>query len=99
MDQRQELEVKELQKYIYQHIKQLAQARLRSMKDSWWRQKADELQAAADRKGLKAVFGPRSSCSTPIYCSDGTLLTNKQQILNRRAEQFQLLSITFDPTV
>jgi len=63
-------------KSTYQRTKQLAQARLRSMKDSWWRQKADELQMAADRKdsknffdGLKAVFGPRSTGSTPIYSS------------------------------
>ena len=83
-------------KSTYQRTKQLAQGRLRSMKDSWWRQKADELQMAADRKdsksffdGLKAVFGPRSTGSTPIFSSDGTLLTDKQQILNRWAEHFQ----------
>jgi len=83
-------------KSTYQHAKQLAQARLRSMKDSWWRQKAEGLQAAADRKdskaffdGLKATFGPRSSGSSPMYSSDGTLLTDKQQILDRWAEHFQ----------
>jgi len=61
-------------KSTYHRTKQLVQARLRSMKDSWWRQKADELQMAAYRKdfksffdGLKAVFGPTSSGSTPIY--------------------------------
>jgi len=26
---------------------------------------------------LKAVFGPKSSGSTPIYSNDGTLLTDK----------------------
>jgi len=62
------------------------------MKDSCWRQKADELQLAADRKdskfffdGLKAVLGPKSSGTTPIYSYDGTLLTDKQQILSRWA--------------
>jgi len=83
-------------KSTYQRTKQLVQARLRSMKDSWWRQKADKLQLAADRKdsksffdGLKAVFGPKSTGSTPIYSNDGTLLTDKQQILSRWAEHFQ----------
>ena len=43
-------------KSTYQRTKQLAQAMLRSMKDSWWRQKADKCQMAADRKDSKPFF-------------------------------------------
>jgi exonuclease III len=80
----------------YKCTKQKVQARLRDMKDSWWKQKAEALQQAADRKdsksffdGLKAVYGPRSSGSTPIYNNDESLLlTDKSQILERWAEHF-----------
>ena len=83
-------------KSTYQRTKRHVQVRLRSMKDSWWRQKADELHMAADRKdsksffdGLKAVFGPKSSGSTPIYSSDGTLLTDKQRYLTDGRNTFK----------
>ena len=80
------------------HKKQLVQARLRSMKDSWWRQKADELQLAADRKvffrGLKAVFGPKSTGSTPIYSSDGTRVKK----LRMAPKRYKRISMAHDFT-
>ena len=61
------------------------------MKNRWWKDRADELQLAHDRKdskafyaGLKAVYGPSSRGSTPIYAADSqTLVKDQAGILNR----------------
>ena len=66
------------------------------MQDSWLSKKADEIQSFADRKdmkkffdALKTVYGPQSSGPTPLLYADGTsLLTDKEAILKRWAEQF-----------
>ena len=66
------------------------------MQDSWLRKKADEIQSLADRKdmkkffdALKTVYGPQSSGTTPLLSADGTsLLTDKEAILKRSAENF-----------
>ena len=75
-----------------------AQKKIRQMKDSWWAAKADELQQHADQhnskkffEGLKAVYGPPSSKTTPIRDSEGNLLTEKATILERWAEHFNQL--------
>ena len=80
----------------YNRTKQIAQVRLREMKNRWWVSKAEELQAAADRhdmKGfyhsLRTVHGPRESGSAPVKSADGsTLITDKAQILQRWVEHF-----------
>lgn len=54
------------------------------MKEPWWSAKAAELQDAANKKdfkafyqGLKEVYGPKESRSSPILASDGkTKCTN-----------------------
>jgi len=67
------------------------------MKEKWWRDKATELQEAADSHdmkrfydGLKSVYGPKASGSVPVRSLDGTtLITDRRQILHRWAEHFQ----------
>ena len=68
------------------------------MKNRWWANKADELQSYADQhatkaffSGLKTVFGPTSINTAPIRSKDGTLLTEKHDILNRWTEHFDTL--------
>ena len=66
------------------------------MQDSWLSSKADEIQSFAERKdmkkifdALKAVYGPQSSGTTPLFSAVGTsLLTDKEAILKRWAEYF-----------
>ncbi|KAL8582841.1 hypothetical protein ACOMHN_049088 [Nucella lapillus] len=73
------------------------------MKYAWWAVKTEELQSYADQhftkqffSGLEAVYGPPSSAMTPIRATDGTLLTEKTQILERWTAPFsQLLNKTF----
>ena len=66
------------------------------MQDSWLSKKAEEIQSFADRKDvkkfhdvLKTIYGPKSSCATPLRSADvSTLLTDKDVILKRWSEQF-----------
>ena len=61
------------------------------MQDSCLSKKDDEIQSFADRKDMKkffdarkAVYGPKSSETTPLLTSDETnLLTDKEAILKR----------------
>ena len=70
------------------------------MQDSWLRKKTDEIQSFADRKdmkkffdALKTVYGPQSSGTSPLLSADGTsLLTDKEAILKRLAEHFDVLN-------
>ena len=72
------------------------QKKLREMHDNWLSLKADEIQSAADRNdmksfysGLKEVYGPTRSGTSPLLSADGkTLLTDKESILARWAEHF-----------
>jgi hypothetical protein len=67
------------------------------MKEKWWACKAHELQDAADQHdmkrfydGLKMVYGPRDSGSTPVCSNDGTTpITDLDQILRRWAKHFE----------
>jgi hypothetical protein len=84
-------------KLAYNLSRNAAQQRLRLMKETWWKRKADELQEAADRHdmrtfydGLKAIYGPRDSGTIPILAADGsTMITDRTGILNRWAEHFE----------
>ncbi len=68
------------------------------MEDAWLSAKADEIQGYADRhdtkrfySALKAVYGPQSWGSSPLLSADGsTLISDKMQILERWAEQFNI---------
>jgi hypothetical protein len=97
-------------KSAYTKARQASQVKLRMMKEKWWACKSQELQDAADQHdmkrfydGLKTVYGPRDSGSTPVRSKDGTtLLTDQDQILKRWAEHFESVlnqPAAFDDTV
>ncbi|BHF81709.1 hypothetical protein SprV_0802484200 [Sparganum proliferum] len=73
------------------------QQRLRVMQDAWTARKAEKIQGYADRNewknffsAIKAVYGPPTKGSAPLLSADGsTLLTEKTQILQRWAQNFQ----------
>ena len=83
-------------KAAFTNARSKVQEKLRHMKDSWLSAKADEIQSFADRHdmknfydALKAVYGPKPSGSSPLLSADGsTLLTEREQILERWAEHF-----------
>lgn len=64
--------------------------------DTWMSKKADEILSFADHKatkylysGLKTVYGPTTSESTPPPSADGnTLITDKEKFLENWAECF-----------
>ena len=83
-------------KAAYLQEKRDSQRSLRHMKETWWREKAAELQLASDThnskafyEGLKAVYGPRSSGTSPILSRDNTLLTDQNDILYPCSEHFK----------
>lgn len=80
------------------------------MQDSWWDNKAEEIQRSTEANSskeffsaLKAVYGPSKPTNTPLLSSDGsTLLKDKGSILECWREHFyNLLSrpSTVDSTV
>ena len=81
----------------YSATRRVVQDKIRKMKNSWYSNKADELQSHADSKNskrfydaLKAIYGPQPSGTSPLLNADGsTLLTDKDAILRRWAEHFQ----------
>ena len=82
----------------FKTLRSEAQLRIRQMKDAWWEAKATELQNYADQhltklfySGLKTVYGPPSSAMTPVRAAEGTLLTEKKQILERWTAHFSQL--------
>ena len=93
----------------YATCKQQVQRSLRDMQDKWWKDRADELQAAADMhdmktffKGLDAVYGPKIKVSSSIKTKDGQVLTEPASVLERWAEHFESVlnqSSTFDMTL
>ncbi|XP_049885772.1 craniofacial development protein 2-like [Pectinophora gossypiella] len=55
-------------------IQQDLKVKIRELKDSWWRRKAEDLQLLADTsqtakffEGLKSVYGPRAIKTAPVY--------------------------------
>ena len=74
------------------------QKRLREMKDSWWKKKAEEIQMYADTRNtkmfyssLKEVYGPKQLSTAPIKNLEGELLTDNEAIDKRFAEHFEQL--------
>ena len=77
------------------HPRNKVQTELRQMKNEWWHQKAAELEQHSDKHnfkrffdGLKTVYGPSSNAMVPVPSSDGTLLTEKSDIVQRRCKIF-----------
>ena len=68
--------------------------KLDAMRDKWLAKKADDIQLAADSNrskdfyaGIKAVYGPQSSGSSPVLNQEGTaLLSDRKDILDRWAQ-------------
>ena len=83
-------------KAAFTNIKRTVQQELRQMQDSWLSRKAEEIQSYADNNdtkkfydALKAIHGPTKSGSSPLLSADGnTLITDKEKILGRWAENF-----------
>ena len=80
------------------HLRSKVQTELRQMKDKWWKAKAAELQQHADEHnskkffdGLKAVYSPSSNAMAPVRSADGTLLTEKSDIVQRWSDHFSQL--------
>lgn len=60
------------------------------MKDKWQENKSAELQQYADEfknffAGMKAVYGPSPDTMVPVWSADGTLLTEKSDIVQCRS--------------
>jgi len=63
------------------NIKAKIQRETRAMKESWWCEKAEDMQEMADRHdsqglfaALKVVYGPRSNAVAPVKSDDCTKL-------------------------
>jgi len=75
------------------------QQSLRQIKNEWWTKLAHDTQACADRgdqkafyEALKRVYGPSHQVQCPLRSLDGmTLLTDKESILSRWTQHFQVL--------
>ena len=80
----------------YREIKRSAETQLHDMQNSWWITRAEEIQAAADKRdfkafwqGLKAVYGPKYQTYPSLKSKDGkSLITDPKGILNRWVEHF-----------
>ena len=83
-------------KDAYNAARRTVHQKLRQMEYNWLSNKADEIQGYADRNdmknfyaGLKEVYGPTSSGSSPLLSADGSsLITDKDKILECWAEHF-----------
>ena len=78
----------------FKTLKAKAQSDIRSMKEKWWQDKAEEVQCYADAHNykkffmtLETVFGPSASCFSPLLSSDGTTLIKDQEGLSKRWQE------------
>ena len=85
-------------KAAYARARSRAQTKLWDMKDQQWKAKSVELQAAADRHDLKAlyqalktVYGPRETGSIPVRSIDSSLPIDNVKIWEGWAEHFQVV--------
>ena len=79
----------------YRTCKQQVQRSLRNMQNTWWKERAAEMQEAADNRDfktfyqcLKAVHGPKYKASPAIKSKDGVVLNEPAQVLDRWSEHF-----------
>ena len=83
----------------FKGIKAEVQRKLRIMKDTWWSNKANEIQLALDTNDTKflynllhEVYEPSSSSISPLRSQDGNnLLQDPKDILKRWREHFDEL--------
>ena len=86
-------------KESYQHVKSAAQAKIRRMKEEWWKEKARLMQSAANKNDLrtfynelKAIHGPCFNGMLAVHSSDGRIILNDPtRIIERWAEHFEQL--------
>ena len=94
----------------WKELRSKAQQDLRYMENSWWTQKAEEIQRLADTndsqkfyEALKAVYGPSHHKVHPLESKDGnTVIKDHDGILSRWAEHLsELLNCvnSMDPTL
>ena len=79
-------------------VRRVVQNKIRQVKDTWWADKAKELQSHADAhntkaffSGLKEIYGPTAKTAAPVKSTTGALLTEKNDILHRWTEHFDML--------
>jgi hypothetical protein len=88
----------------YHFARKAARIKLNEMKNSWWQQKAEQLQLAAGKHdlysfyaSLKDIFGPNMKTIAPLRSADKSwLLYDRQEVLNRWVEHFS--SVLNEPT-
>ena len=82
----------------WKDLQRLVQQVTRDLQNSWWVQRARDIQASADEgriqafyEGIKSVTGPIKNNISPIRDRDGTLLKDSEKILKRWAEYYSEL--------
>ncbi|XP_076047325.1 uncharacterized protein LOC143028848 [Oratosquilla oratoria] len=83
-------------KRAFNPSKRTTQSELPHMQDTWLTEMDNEIQTYTDRNdlkisysALKAVYGPTSSGSYPVFTADGnSLISEKEKILERWVEHF-----------
>ena len=86
-------------KAAFAEARSATQRALRSMEDTWWVQKAHEIQTFADCNNtqgfydaIKALYGPRKRAIAPVRSDDGSVLfKERHEILCRWANHFETL--------
>lgn len=78
---------------------------LRETQNSWWTNKAAQIQSFADENksyefydAIKGVYGPTKRVNAPVRNLNGELLKEKNQVLDRWAEHFKILLNHINPT-
>ncbi|XP_022804723.1 uncharacterized protein LOC111341943 [Stylophora pistillata] len=84
-----------IKKHQYHEMRSKVQRRVREMENSWWIQKAQEIQALSDSNSSKAffeatkkIYGPTSQGVRPVAGKDGTLYKDLAGIRDRWKEHF-----------
>ena len=80
----------------YRETKKSVETHLHDMQNTWWLERANEIQTAADKRdyksfwqGLKAIYGPKYQSCPSVKAKDGkTVITDPEGILNRWVEHF-----------
>jgi len=90
----------------WKELRSKAQRELRHMENSWWTQKAAEIQMLADTndtqrfyEALKTIFGPTQHAVHPVKSKDGSkVIKDHEGILSRWAEHLRELLNCVNPT-
>lgn len=91
-------------KLRFQTLRNQAQQTLREIENSWWIQKAAEIQGYADSNNshrfydaIKSIYGPQRKNLVPVKGRDGTLLKDSNEIIARWSEHFSSLLNLINP--